>query len=84
MPQTTPAQTQPLVLALPKGRILKELLPLLKQAGIEPEASFHDPAARQLRFKTNHAGLEIVRVPSTWRPSWPSAPLISGLPATMC
>ncbi|MGO1121251.1 ATP phosphoribosyltransferase [Rhodovibrionaceae bacterium A322] len=57
-------QAQPLVLALPKGRILKELLPLLKQAGLEPEASFHDPAARQLRFKTNHPGLEIVRVRS--------------------
>ncbi len=53
-----------LVLALPKGRILGELVPLLAQAGIEPEASFTDEEARQLRFATNHPALEIVRVRS--------------------
>jgi ATP phosphoribosyltransferase len=55
---------QPLVLALPKGRILKELTPLMARAGIEPEPAFHDEASRQLRFATNHADLEIVRVRS--------------------
>ena len=53
-----------LVLALPKGRILGELVPLLAQAGIEPEASFAHEEARQLRFATNHPALEIVRVRS--------------------
>ncbi|MCK5445694.1 MAG: ATP phosphoribosyltransferase [Rhodospirillaceae bacterium] len=53
-----------LVLALPKGRILKEVMPIVRRAGIEPEAAFDDPDARQLRFATNHAGLEIVRVRS--------------------
>jgi ATP phosphoribosyltransferase len=53
-----------LVLALPKGRILKELLPLLTRAGIEPEPAFHDDKARQLRFATNHAELDIIRVRS--------------------
>ncbi len=53
-----------LVLALPKGRILKELAPLLSGAGIEPEAAFNDESARQLRFATNHPNLEIVRVRS--------------------
>ncbi|WP_282606416.1 ATP phosphoribosyltransferase [Pelagibius sp. Alg239-R121] len=53
-----------LVLALPKGRILKELAPLLSGAGIEPEAAFNDDSARQLRFATNHPNLEIVRVRS--------------------
>ncbi len=53
-----------LVLALPKGRILKELAPLLSGAGIEPEAAFDDESARQLRFATNHPNLEIVRVRS--------------------
>ncbi len=53
-----------LVLALPKGRILKEVMPIVRRAGIEPEAAFDDPEARQLRFATNHAGLEIVRVRS--------------------
>lgn len=53
-----------LVLALPKGRILKELAPLLSSAGIKPEAAFNDESARQLRFATNHPNLEIVRVRS--------------------
>lgn len=53
-----------LVLAVPKGRILKELTPLLAAAGIEPEAAFHDENARQLCFQTNLPQLEIIRVRS--------------------
>jgi ATP phosphoribosyltransferase len=53
-----------LVLALPKGRILRELGPLLRRAGIEPEPAFSDERARQLRFATNHPGIEIIRVRS--------------------
>jgi len=53
-----------LVLALPKGRILAELMPLLEQAGIRPEAAFGDDKARQLRFATNHPELSIIRVRS--------------------
>ena len=53
-----------LVLALPKGRILKEVMPLVRKAGIEPEPAFDDPASRQLKFSTNVAGLEIIRVRS--------------------
>lgn len=53
-----------LVIALPKGRILDEALPLLKAAGIEPEAAFEDPESRQLMFSTNHRGISIVRVRS--------------------
>ena len=53
-----------LILALPKGRILKEAAPLFARAGIEPEAAFADPEARQLRFTTNHADLDIIRVRS--------------------
>ncbi len=59
-----PGADQALVLALPKGRILRELTPLLGRAGIEPEAAFADDGARQLRFATNHPGLEIIRVRS--------------------
>lgn len=55
----TPAE---LVLAVPKGRILKEALPLLRAVGIEPEAAFHDDASRALRFATNVPGLSIIRV----------------------
>ena len=53
-----------LILALPKGRILKEVLPLCARAGIEPEAAFSDPDCRQLRFATNNPGLDIIRVRS--------------------
>ena len=55
---------QPMVLALPKGRILKEVKPLLAQVGIVPEAAFDDPSARQLQFATNIDGLSIIRVRS--------------------
>ena len=59
-----PGANDALLLALPKGRILRELTPLLGRAGIEPEVAFADERARQLRFTTNHPGLEIIRVRS--------------------
>ena len=51
-----------LVLALPKGRILEEVMPLLDRAGIEIEAAFDDPDSRQLRFTTNDPALDVIRV----------------------
>ncbi|WND04039.1 ATP phosphoribosyltransferase [Temperatibacter marinus] len=54
--------TAPLVLALPKGRILDEVMPLVRAAGIEPEAAFDDPKSRALKFDTNIPGLSIIRV----------------------
>lgn len=53
-----------LVLALPKGRILKELRPLLRRVGIEPEPAFDDEDSRLLRFATNVPHLSIIRVRS--------------------
>ncbi|MEQ8251533.1 ATP phosphoribosyltransferase [Oceanibaculum nanhaiense] len=53
-----------LVLALPKGRILKEVMPLVRKAGIEPEAAFEDEHSRQLTFATNHPEISIIRVRS--------------------
>jgi ATP phosphoribosyltransferase len=55
---------EPMVLALPKGRILGEVMPLLARAGIRPEAAFDDPQDRQLRFRTNRPDIEIIRVRS--------------------
>ncbi|HEU4824911.1 MAG TPA: ATP phosphoribosyltransferase [Dongiaceae bacterium] len=52
------------VLALPKGRILRELAPLLSRAGIEPEPDFRDDDSRKLRFSTSDPRLEIIRVRS--------------------
>jgi ATP phosphoribosyltransferase len=51
-----------LILALPKGRILGEVVPLVRRAGIEIEPAFSDPDTRQLRFKTNHQGLDVIQV----------------------
>lgn len=60
----TSKTTKPIVLAVPKGRILKELLPRMISAGIEPEPAFTDPASRQLRFATSDPNLEIIRARS--------------------
>lgn len=57
-------ETDKLVLALPKGRILAEVMPLLARVGIEPEPAFANKDARQLRFATNDPGLDIIRVRS--------------------
>ena len=55
---------EPLVMALPKGRILSEVMPLVHAAGIEPEAAFDDPSSRALQFETNIRNLRIIRVRS--------------------
>ena len=51
-------------LAVPKGRILEELLPVLARAGIEPEPAFSDKNERKLEFATNVPNLSILRVRS--------------------
>lgn len=58
------ANAQNLVVAVPKGRILNELRPMLDQVGIVPEAAFDDKNARQLKFGTNNPLISIVRVRS--------------------
>ena len=51
-----------LILALPKGRILEEVMPLVERAGITPEPDFYSSKSRKLRFETNDPGLDIIRV----------------------
>ncbi|MGE4321881.1 MAG: ATP phosphoribosyltransferase [Sphingobium sp.] len=58
----TRARTPALTLAIPKGRILEEALPMLTRVGIEPEPAFHDKKSRALRFATNRPDISIVRV----------------------
>ncbi|MCZ6454367.1 MAG: ATP phosphoribosyltransferase [Alphaproteobacteria bacterium] len=58
------SQDDKLILALPKGRILAEVMPILHHAGIAPEASFDDPNSRALRFATSDPRLDIIRVRS--------------------
>jgi len=50
--------TQPLTIALTKGRILKETLPLLAEAGIEPLEDIS--ASRKLIFPTTVANVQFV------------------------
>ncbi|MCP4395066.1 MAG: ATP phosphoribosyltransferase [Alphaproteobacteria bacterium] len=53
-----------IIIALPKGRILEEAMPMVKGVGIEPEPAFYDSKSRQLKFSTNHPNIDIIRVRS--------------------
>ena len=57
-----PDATMPIVMALPKGRILKECGPLMARAGIVPAPDYADEDTRHMRFATNHADLDVIRV----------------------
>lgn len=59
-----PDVTAPLILALPKGRILAECAPLLARAGIQPAPDYADENSRHMRFPTNEPGLDVIRVRS--------------------
>ncbi|MFT8721523.1 MAG: ATP phosphoribosyltransferase [Acetobacter malorum] len=54
----------PLVLALPKGRILKAVTPLLDKAGMAPSPDCLGDDSRKLRFPTQNPNLDVVRVRS--------------------
>ena len=51
-----------IILAIPKGRILNELIPLLKRVEIQPEQEFFDDKSRKLMFRTNKKNLSIIKV----------------------
>ncbi|SEL10890.1 ATP phosphoribosyltransferase [Sphingomonas palmae] len=50
------------VIAVPKGRILAEALPLLARAGVVPEPAFSDENSRALRFATQDPRIALIRV----------------------
>ena len=52
----------PLILALPKGRILSECGALLARAGVNPAPDYADEESRRLRFPTDDPRLDVVRV----------------------
>ncbi len=58
------AANEGIVFAIPKGRILAELKPILARVGIEPEPGFADEADRRLRYATNLPEVEIISVRS--------------------
>lgn len=51
-----------LTIAVPKGRILSEVLPVMARAGLVPEAGFGDEEDRRLRFATNRPDIDLIRV----------------------
>lgn len=53
---------QPIIFAIPKGRILDEALPLMRAAGIDPSPDFFDKNSRALTFSTNDPQVQIIRV----------------------
>ena len=53
-----------IIMAVPKGRILDELNPILKRIGILPEEDFYSHDSRKLMFETNLKFLNIIRVRS--------------------
>ncbi len=53
---------EPIIFAIPKGRILDEALPILAKAGIVPDNEFKDRNSRALRFGTNNPDIDIIRV----------------------
>jgi ATP phosphoribosyltransferase len=61
-PDTNVPSQAPLILALPKGRILAECGPLLARVGLVPDADYADEDSRRLRFPTNDPNLDVVRV----------------------
>ncbi|MBC10456.1 MAG: ATP phosphoribosyltransferase [Rickettsiales bacterium] len=51
-----------IIMAVPKGRILKELIPLLEKINIIPESDFFNSSSRKLMFRTNDDDLSLIRV----------------------
>lgn len=60
--------TQPLTIALSKGRILKETLPLLEAAGITPAEDIF--SSRKLIFDTNQSHVKLVVIRATDVPTY--------------
>ena len=61
-PPNAPLMSNPLIFAVPKGRILDEALPVMAAAGVVPEAGFHDKANRALSFACESSDMRIIRV----------------------
>ena len=53
-----------IIIAIPKGRILKELTPILKKIDIVPEADFFDVNSRKIMFSSNNKIIDFIKVRS--------------------
>ena len=55
---------KPIIIAIAKGRIQEEAVPILREADIFPEQAFFDNNARQLQFACKNSNISIIRVRS--------------------
>jgi len=55
---------KPIIIAIPKGRIQEEVVPMLGRMGIFPEASFFDDSDRGLQFVCKDSNISLIRVRS--------------------
>ena len=55
---------QTIFIAIPKGRILKPALRILKKIGIFPDSSFYSEGERKLQFSTNVENINLIVVRS--------------------
>jgi len=53
-----------IVIATPKGRIGKELVPMFEKFNLKPEDAFFDKDSRLLSFATNRSNIKLIRVRS--------------------
>ena len=53
-----------IILAVPKGRILKDLIPFFEKMNLKLEDDFYNKNSRKLSFKTNINNFEVIRVRS--------------------
>jgi len=69
-PRTDIASERPLTLALPRGRILDEVMPLFRKAGIDLSAAEKSRAGRRLIIPIEEAGLRVLIVRDTDVPAY--------------
>ena len=53
-----------IILAVPKGRILRDLIPFFEKMNLKLEEDFYNKNSRKLSFKTNINNFEVIRVRS--------------------
>ncbi len=53
-----------ILMAVPKGRILKQLVNVFDKVGLVPEADFFDESSRKMVFATNFPDLNLIKVRS--------------------
>ena len=62
--QKTKNKKKNIIIAVPKGRILEELTPILKKINIMPDEDSFDESSRRLMFNTSNINVNIIKVRS--------------------